>query len=59
MPDRIEAGTYMMAAALTQGNLLIDGINPKILLEKYDITEGGYGRNKNEYINVYNNILIL
>ncbi|MEE2954118.1 MAG: signal peptidase I [Bacteroidota bacterium] len=26
------------------------GINPKILLEKYDITEGGYGRNKNEYI---------
>ena len=24
-------------------------LNPKILLEKYDITEGGYGRNRNEY----------
>ena len=31
MPDRIEAGTYMMAAAITEGNLLIDGINPKII----------------------------
>ena len=29
----------------TEGN----GLNPKILLEKYDITEGGYGRNRNEY----------
>ena len=26
------------------------GLNPKILLEKYDITEGGYGSNQNEYI---------
>jgi signal peptidase I len=26
------------------------GLNPNILYEKYDITEGGYGRNKNEYI---------
>ncbi|MEE2700089.1 MAG: signal peptidase I [Bacteroidota bacterium] len=26
------------------------GLNPKILLEKYDITEGGYGRNQNEYM---------
>tara|TARA_B100000427_G_C15478750_1_gene581929 strand:- start:182 stop:1444 length:1263 start_codon:yes stop_codon:yes gene_type:complete len=26
-----------------------NGLNPKILLEKYDITEGGYGRNRNEY----------
>ena len=25
------------------------GLNPSILLEKYDITEGGYGRNRNEY----------
>jgi len=25
------------------------GLNPSILYEKYDITEGGYGRNKNEY----------
>ena len=29
----------------TNGN----GLNPNILYEKYDITEGGYGRNKNEY----------
>ena len=26
------------------------GLNPKILYEKYDITEGGYGRNQNEYM---------
>ncbi len=25
------------------------GLNPNILYEKFDITEGGYGRNKNEY----------
>tara|TARA_B100001758_G_scaffold247464_1_gene265376 strand:- start:14761 stop:16029 length:1269 start_codon:yes stop_codon:yes gene_type:complete len=25
------------------------GLNPNILYKKYDITEGGYGRNKNEY----------
>ena len=26
------------------------GLNPNILYEKYDITEGGYGRDRNEYI---------
>jgi len=26
------------------------GLNPKILYEKFDITEGGYGKNKNEYM---------
>ena len=31
MPDRIEAGTYLIAAALTEGNLRIIGINPKII----------------------------
>jgi len=25
------------------------GLNPSILYKKYDITEGGYGRNRNEY----------
>lgn len=29
----------------TQGT----GLNPNILYKKYDITEGGYGRNRNEY----------
>ena len=37
MPDRIEAGTYMMAAALTKGSLIIDGINPKIIKTEIDI----------------------
>ena len=31
MPDRIEAGTYLIAAALTEGKLRIVGINPKII----------------------------
>ena len=31
MPDRIEAGTYLIAAALTEGNLKIKGIDPKII----------------------------
>jgi UDP-N-acetylglucosamine 1-carboxyvinyltransferase len=31
MPDRIEAGTYLVAAALTEGKLKIIGINPKII----------------------------
>ncbi len=26
------------------------GLNPDILYERYDITEGGYGKNRNEYI---------
>ena len=31
MPDRIEAGTYLIAAALTEGTLKVIGINPKII----------------------------
>jgi UDP-N-acetylglucosamine 1-carboxyvinyltransferase len=31
MPDRIEAGTYLIAAALTEGNLKIKGIDPTII----------------------------
>jgi UDP-N-acetylglucosamine 1-carboxyvinyltransferase len=31
MPDRIEAGTYLIAAALTEGSLRIIGIDPKIV----------------------------
>ncbi|KAJ6645010.1 UDP-N-acetylglucosamine 1-carboxyvinyltransferase [Pseudolycoriella hygida] len=31
MPDRIEAGTYMIAAAITKGDLNICGINYKII----------------------------
>ena len=31
MFDRIEAGTYLIAAALTEGNIKIKNINPKII----------------------------
>ena len=31
MPDRIEAGTYLVAAALTEGKLRVTGINTKII----------------------------
>ena len=37
MPDRIEAGTYLIAAALTEGNLKILGINPKIINTEINI----------------------
>ena len=37
MFDRIEAGTYLVAAAVTQGNLKIRNINPKIIKTEIDI----------------------
>jgi len=37
MPDRIEAGTYLIAAALTGGNLKIKGINPAIIKTEINI----------------------
>ena len=37
MPDRIETGSYLIAAALTEGNLKINGINPKIIKTEIDI----------------------
>ncbi|MDA7751990.1 UDP-N-acetylglucosamine 1-carboxyvinyltransferase [Candidatus Pelagibacter sp.] len=37
MSDRIEAGTYLIAAALTEGNLKITGIDPKIISTEIDI----------------------
>jgi UDP-N-acetylglucosamine 1-carboxyvinyltransferase len=37
MPDRIEAGTYLIAAALTEGNLKILGIDPKIIKTEINI----------------------
>ena len=39
MPDRIEAGTYLIAAALTQGSLKITGIDPKIIKTEINILE--------------------
>ena len=37
MPDRIEAGTYLIAAAVTEGDLRILGINPNIIKTEIDI----------------------
>ncbi|WP_415323526.1 UDP-N-acetylglucosamine 1-carboxyvinyltransferase [Candidatus Pelagibacter sp. Uisw_127] len=37
MPDRIEAGTYLIAAALTEGNLKIVGMDPKIISTEINI----------------------
>ena len=37
MPDRIEAGTYLIAAALTEGNLNVIGIDPKIINTEINI----------------------
>ena len=37
MSDRIEAGTYLIAAALTEGNLKIIGIDPKIISTEINI----------------------
>jgi UDP-N-acetylglucosamine 1-carboxyvinyltransferase len=31
MPDRIEVGTYLVAAAATRGHIKIDGVNPDLL----------------------------
>ncbi len=42
IPDRIEAGTYMIAAAITNGDIILNGINTEILgavIEK--LTEAG------------------
>jgi UDP-N-acetylglucosamine 1-carboxyvinyltransferase len=33
LPDRIETGTYAMAAAITGGDVLLDGARPDLLLE--------------------------
>jgi UDP-N-acetylglucosamine 1-carboxyvinyltransferase len=37
MPDRIEAGTYLIAAAITEGNLKIVGMDPKIISTEINV----------------------
>ena len=37
MGDRIEAGTFCVAATLTKGNLLIKGFNPKLIKTELDL----------------------
>ncbi len=51
IPDRIEAGTYMIAAAITGGNVLVDNVVPdhlrpiiaKLKESKVKVTEEGNG----------------
>ena len=47
MFDRIEAGTYMIASALTGGNLKITNINPKIISTEINIFKENWSKNKN------------
>ena len=37
MPDRIEAGTYMIAAAITEGKILINGIDSKLIKTEIEL----------------------
>ena len=54
MPDRIEAGTYLIAAAVTEGNLKVIGINPNIIKTEIDILRklGAKIKIINEQINI-------
>ena len=54
MPDRIEAGTYLIAAAVTEGNLKILGIDPNIIKTEINILTklGAKIKIKNEQINI-------
>ena len=57
MPDRIEAGTYLIAAAITKGNIKIFGINPKIIKTEIDILKkiGAKIKLKNNHITIQGN----
>ena len=57
MSDRIEAGTYLIAAALTQGELKITGINPSIIKTEINILKkiGAKIKIKNSEIYIYGN----
>ncbi len=53
MFDRIEAGTYLIAAALTEGRIKIQNVNPKIIKTEIDILKkigAKISFNKNEII---------
>jgi len=54
MPDRIEAGTYLIAAALTEGNLKVIGIDSKIIKTEINILRkiGAKIKIKNNEINI-------
>lgn len=57
LPDRIETGTYAMAATLTGGDLLLEGSSPGLLETALDVVAavGGEVTNTNEGIRVSRN----
>ena len=57
MPDRIEAGTYLIAAAITKGKIEILGINPQIIRTEIDILKkvGAKIKLKNNRITIQGN----
>ena len=57
MPDRIEAGTYLIAAAITKGKIEILGINPQIIRTEIDILKkvGAKIKLKNNCITIQGN----
>ena len=54
MFDRIEAGTYLIAAAVTEGNLRIKKVNPLIIKKEIDILKkiGSKIKYKNDEIHI-------
>ena len=57
MFDRIEAGTYLIAAVLTNGNLTIQNLNPRIIKTEIDILKkiGAKIKLKRNSINIIGN----
>ena len=57
MFDRIEAGTYLIAAAITKGKIKILGINPKIIKTEIDILKkiGAKIKLKNNHVFIQGN----
>jgi len=60
MGDRIECGTFCVAAALTEGNLKIKGFNPKLISTELNLLKkiGSKVQIKNNEINIKGNKII-
>jgi len=60
MPDRIEAGTYLIAGAITQGNLKLTGIDYRIIRTEIEILKkiGAKIKLEKNQINIIGNKII-
>ena len=60
MPDRIEAGTYLIAGAITQGDLKLTGIDPNIIRTEIEILKkiGAKIKLENNQIKILGNKVI-